>query len=518
MERYVCNSTTAVVDTQQGKLRGYLWDDTYIFKGIPYAQAKRFHAPQEVTPWEGVLDCHSYGYVCPLLGTDKPSGENKVPHRYWAMNENCQNLNIWTPGLDDEKRPVLVWLHGGGYEAGSSIEQEAYDGLAMSSYGDVVVVSINHRINILGYFDLSDFGEEYENSGNAGSDDIIAALRWVHHNIASFGGDPDNVTVFGQSGGGSKVTTLLQSPDADGLYNRGINMSGVVAGVISDAVGSGKDLAMALLEELGLQSVKELETVDYDLLAKAYKKVKPVLQEDGKYVGCAPHPNKHYLGDPLIHGFREETKQIPLLVGSVYGEFLSFLPSPFDEFTPTKEEQEKIIEDTIDKEGKDAVLPLYVQSYPNRRFVDLLKLDFIFRLPVIEYVRKRSAMNSSTYAYLFNMDQTADGINAPWHCCDIPFAFHNIHMVPYARGRKEAVDLQEKIFATVMAFAKTGDPNNDKIPHWAASTPETEYTLIWDIETEVKENFDHTLIPAFAGVMGPVFQKILGAVLGSVQH
>ena len=161
--------------------------------------------------WDGVLDATSYGYVCPLLEMPKPNGEMLVPHRYWLMDEACQNLNIWTPALDDAHRPVLVWLHGGGYFAGSSIEQIAYEGENMARLGDCVVVSINHRLNILGYLDLSDFGAEYANSGNAGGDDIIAALRWVRDNIAAFGGDPGNVTVFGQSGGGAKVSTLLQT-------------------------------------------------------------------------------------------------------------------------------------------------------------------------------------------------------------------------------------------------------------------------------------------------------------------
>ncbi len=172
-------SENTVVTTDRGKVKGYGWRGLYIFKGIPYARARRFHAPEPVDAWEGVLDASSYGYVCPLLDLGKPQGEIRVPHRYWVMDEDCQNLNIWTPGCDGEKRPVMVWLHGGGFEAGSSIEQVVYEGENMSLQGQVVVVSINHRLNVLGYCDLSDFGEEYANSGNAGTDDIIAALAWV---------------------------------------------------------------------------------------------------------------------------------------------------------------------------------------------------------------------------------------------------------------------------------------------------------------------------------------------------
>lgn len=306
---FSCSADAPLVRTTGGSVRGYRFDGLDIFKGIPYAKARRFHAP-EPAMWDGVLDATSYGYVCPLLEMPKPNGEMLVPHRYWLMNEACQNLNIWTPALDDAHRPVLVWLHGGGYFAGSSIEQIAYEGENMARLGDCVVVSINHRLNILGYLDLSDFGVEYANSGNAGGDDIIAALRWVRDNIAAFGGDPGNVTVFGQSGGGAKVTTLLQTPAADGLFHKGIVMSGVL-GRLADCTGSGRDCAEALMAELGAADIAALETIPYAALAAAYNKVAPALKAAGKNTGCAPHPNAFYLGDPLENAFRPETARIP---------------------------------------------------------------------------------------------------------------------------------------------------------------------------------------------------------------
>ena len=317
---FSCSADAPLVHTTGGSVRGYRFDGLDIFKGIPYAKARRFHAPKPAV-WDGVLDATSYGYVCPLLEMPKPNGEMLVPHRYWLMDEACQNLNIWTPALDDAHRPVLVWLHGGGYFAGSSIEQIAYEGENMARLGDCVVVSINHRLNILGYLDLSDFGAEYANSGNAGGDDIIAALRWVRDNIAAFGGDPGNVTVFGQSGGGAKVTTLLQTPAADGLFHKGIVMSGVL-GRLADCTGSGRDCAEALMAELGAADIAALETIPYAALAAAYNKVAPALKAAGKNTGCAPHA--FYLGDPLENAFRPETARIPLLVGTVFGEFAAF--------------------------------------------------------------------------------------------------------------------------------------------------------------------------------------------------
>lgn len=508
----------AVVQTTQGKIRGYSYNNIIMFKGVPYAQAERFHAPEPVTPWEGVLDTTSYGYVCPLLEISKPNGELMVPHRYWPMNENCQNLNIWTPACDGEKRPVLVWLHGGGYEAGSAIEQLAYEGENMCRHGQVVVVSVNHRLNILGYMDLSAFGEEYANSGNAGGDDIIAALRWVHENIEKFGGDPENVTVFGQSGGGAKVTTLLQSPAADGLYAKGINMSGVIGPVLADSRGSGEELVKAIMKELELDSVKELEKVPYDDFAAAYKKLRPEFQEAGKYVGCAPCPNEFYAGEPVVNGFRKETSQIPLLVGSVYGEFASFGPAPFDKTALTREEGEEIVRKTVGEEGAAALLPLFEKAYPGRNPAEILFLDFIFRLPEQEYLKKRTALNSCTWAYLFNQDMPVDNGRTPWHCSDIPFVFRNTELVPSSQIPGVTEKLENQIFESVMAFAKTGDPNNSAIPQWPASTPETEHAMIFDAETAEAPNFDRELIPLLAKYMGPVFVKMRETMMSEVQH
>ncbi len=528
---FQCDKTTALVKTAKGMVKGYAHDGLLIFKGIPYAKARRFHAPEEPDEIQGVFDASNYGYVCPLLTNDRPNGELNVPHRFWPMDEDCLNLNVWTPAADDAKRPVLVWLHGGGFEAGSAIEHIAYDGANMSREGDAVVVSINHRLNILGYFDLSDYGEEYANSGNAGGDDIIASLRWVHENIAAFGGDPDNVTVFGQSGGGAKVTTLLQSPAADGLYAKGYVMSGVIGPVLADAVGSGKDLAEALMRELGVpeediadgaKGVKALEAADYHDLAKAYVKIRPALQAAGKYVGGAPHPNAFYKGEPVANGFREETKDIPLLVGSVYGEFTSFVPAPWQGEELTEEEQTARIRGMLGGEGADALIPLFREAYPERRLIDLLRLDFIFRAPEIDYIAERSKLNKCTWSYLFNMDQPVYGGSTPWHCSDIPYVFNNIDLVEYPHGPSEDENLSERIqkecFESVLAFARTGCPDNSAIPSWPACEEGKENTLIIDAHTRVRENHDHALMPVFMRYMGPVFGKMMAEMMGNVQH
>ncbi|MBR2822079.1 MAG: carboxylesterase/lipase family protein [Clostridia bacterium] len=515
------NGENAVVRTDKGLVRGYEYDGLVLFKGIPYAQAKRFHAPEETAPWEGVLDACSYGYVCPLMTNDQPRGELYVPHRFWPMDENCQNLNIWTPGLDDEKRPVLVWLHGGGYSAGSAIEHIAYDGANMSREGNAVVVSINHRLNLLGYFDLSDFGEEYENSGNAGGDDIIAALRWIRKNIAAFGGDPENVTVFGQSGGGAKVTTLLQSPEADGLFAKGIIMSGVIGPVLADAAGSGKEMAEAILAEMGLTTIRELETADYAAMARAYLKIRPKLAAEGKYTGCCPHPNAHYVGEPVTHGFRKESSGIPLMIGSVFGEFTSFQPMPGEWKTMSEAQQRGAVTAAWGGEAAEALIPLFLEAYPERRITDLLKLDYIFRMPEIRYIAERSKLNEKTWSYLFNMDQPIDGGNTPWHCSDIPYVFRNIDLVEYPHGDGAdeglAERIQEEAFRAVISFAAKGDPNGAGLPEWKASEPGKERTLILDGKTRVQENHDHRLMDALAGYLEAIEERARQN-RGNIQH
>lgn len=505
--QFMYHPDTAVAETDRGKVRGYVCGGVTIFKGIPYARARRFHAPEPVEAWEGVLDASSYGYVCPLLEMPKPEGELLVPHRYWLMNENCQNLNIWTPACDDKARPVMVWLHGGGYEAGSAIEQIAYEGENMCREGQVVVVSVNHRLNVLGYCDLSAFGGEYENSGNAGTDDIVAALRWIHENIARFGGDPQNVTLFGQSGGGAKVTTLLQTPAADGLFAKGINMSGVTGPLLADSAGSGEELGRALMRELGVSSAKGLEEAPYEALAAAYRNVRPALAAKGKNAGGTPHPNRFYAGEPGIHGFRSQSAHIPMMVGTVYGEFTSFSPGYVDIHDMPAEKGRAMVKDLFGEAPAKELLDLFEKAYPNRHPAQLLMLDYTFRHPTQEYIRQRSALNRCTYSYLFNLDLPVDGGRTPWHCADIPYVFHNTKLTPVTWEEGVTERAEQEIFGAVMAFARTGDPNHSAIPAWKPSAPGEEWTLIIDRKTEVRCNHDAALIPLYEKCMSPIFAK-----------
>ena len=207
----VSQETDNIVQTKSGQIQGTEENGIYRYLGIPYAQAtERFVPAEDVAPWDGVFVADSYGSISPQGSISGIEGESDQS----GTDNNCQNLNIWTPGINDgEKRPVMVWLHGGGFSTGSANEAD-YDGEALSQSGDVVVVSVNHRLNVFGHLDLSAYDEKYKYSANVGMTDIVAALEWIQENISTFGGDPENVTVFGQSGGGAKVLALMTSPYA----------------------------------------------------------------------------------------------------------------------------------------------------------------------------------------------------------------------------------------------------------------------------------------------------------------
>src|ERR1700744_5917031 len=286
----IAGEEIGVTNTESGKVRGYMHNGIYTFKGIPYAKADRFMAPEKPTPWKDVRSSMSYGPVCPTDATTTVNDVFEFPfnHDLGYNNEHCQVLNVWTSKLNDgKKRPVMVWFHGGGFTAGSSIELPSYDGENLARKGDVVLVSVNHRLNILGFLDLSAYGDKYKGSANAGLLDLQMALQWVHDNIDQFGGDPDNVTIFGQSGGVGKVTCLMISPMARGLFQKVIVESGSYITSFTEKSVSQR-VAAATLEELHIPADKgdSIQKIPYDVLneagKKAMRKVAGELRKEGK--------------------------------------------------------------------------------------------------------------------------------------------------------------------------------------------------------------------------------------------
>ena len=493
MEKFLCESDWPVVNTDKGKVRGYYYDGNFIFKGIPYAKADRFKQPVEADAWDGIRDATNYGYVSPLLHYEKPATELMIPHQYWIENEDCQNLNVWTRDLCPEKsKPVFVWIHGGGFSDGSSMEAPFYDGGDLTGSADCVVVSINHRLNIFGYLDLSDFGPEYYNSGNCGMMDIVESLKWVKRNIRNFGGDPDLVTVCGQSGGGGKVTALLQMPAADGLYQRAIIMSGELTLHDGEIVGSTKACVEAMMEYLNIKDVHKLETISRRELVEAYNKVAPEIGKKGLSIGCMPTRNEEFYGNPLRVGWRKGSL-VPLIMGSTLGEFSCFDNKGINKSKMTEEEGRKKILQILGEEDGTRIINAFKRAYPERNPIDILFTDWMFRRPVPEHARLRAKAGGKVYTYVFAVDFPLHGGKTPWHSSDIPFVMHNTWCTPAEDSIKNRY-ISDRISQHLSAFMRTGDPNVSEREGWKAFSEKHEVTLVISDDFRVCEDFDADFI------------------------
>jgi len=509
----VAGKEVAIVQTDAGKVRGYIHKGIFTYKGIPYAKAERFMAPAKPAAWKDVRSSMTYGPVCPMDPTTTVNDEFEFPfHHNWGYtNENCQTLNVWTPGINDNKRrPVMVWFHGGGFTAGSYVELPSYDGENLSRKGDVVLVSVNHRLNVLGFLDLSGYGDKYKSSPNAGLLDLVAALQWIKQNIAQFGGDPDNVTIFGQSGGGGKVTSLMNAPSAKGLFHKAIVESGsYLSGFTEPSIS--KRVAAALLNELQLQpsQVDSLQTISYERLnaagKKALSKVAAEMKTEGKTVpmfglGWGPILDGSFLPyQPTDSAAIEIAKNVPMLVGSTKNEFTPFIPGSRDITmeNATINLQKKYGDKT------DAYIAAVKKTYPETsKPSDYIDIDVFFRPGTISHANLKAAPGAApVYVYLFSWQSPVmDGMYKAMHCMELPFVFDNIDKCEeMTGGGKEAYALADKMSSAWINFARSGNPSAKKLPNWPAYTQQTGATMIFDNKCEVKNNPDKELLSIAAG-------------------
>lgn len=477
--QFQCTVSSPVVSTRYGKLRGFTRDGVHTFLGIKYADAERFRMPVPVQPWEGIREADGYGFTCPILYDDAPNDELRFVHRYWPTNEHCQYLNVWSSDLSGEKKPVMVWIHGGGYSFGSCLELGAVNGDSLCRNGDVVVVTLNHRLNILGFFDLSAYGEEYKYSASLGLADLVAALTWIRENIASFGGDPDNVTLFGQSGGGGKIQALMQIPAAAGLFHKAIIQSGV-ANFPSERP-AGDRLPKAMLLHLGAdeKDIKRLESLPYKELAALYNQVAPELKEEGYFVGWQPKADGYYLGNGVEIGFTEFAKTVPTLSGVTFAEFMyDYLPK--NSASLTKEEVEGLLKQRYG-EYTEEMKELYEKAYPDHPLCDLLCIDSVFGYPNLQFLDAKAEQSSApTYGYTLSYDFPLYDGSPAWHCSEIPFVYHSIQDVPVCGEPSVCERLQEQMCTAWTNFAKYGDPGCSMLPKWEPYTKGNEITMIFD--------------------------------------
>ncbi len=528
------NVEPVFAETTGGWLMGYKEDSTYNFKGIQYGVAERFK-PAEPVSWQGVRSALVYAETAPNTNTtvsvssfvDK-MGPDMVP------NENCLYLNVWTQSLDTTaKKPVIFFIHGGGYAGGASNELAVYDGKALSEYGDVVYVNVNHRLNYLGYTDLSAYGEEYAESGNVGQSDLVLALQWVHDNIANFGGDPANVTIVGQSGGGSKVNALLGTPSAKDLFQKAVQLSG------GADRANGVDKATA--QEAGKKLVEKCKTT-YNLAtdAEALKKLAEMpyyaLAElaAGTGVGSNPvygtefWPEQTY--NPTTGKFCELATTKPLIVSSTFGELggadgklvipaaingagqYTFDPSDPDAFLadvykPNMTE-EKMVELVTAKYGENAahILDLFAKAYPDRDTVDVLSLNN--RTNTVKYVADRAAAGgASVYNCVFSYEYPAMGGIMNYHTGgDMTLWMRNVNNVGITtKGDKAgAWAVSDVASNALLNFARTGDPSSELLD-WTPYTTTNGATAQFDDNCRVAVDPDKELLEfmvsvnAFAG-------------------
>ncbi len=506
---YLYDPVDPVVQTKYGKVRGYTYGGVDHFFGVKYAKARRFHMPEEPDSWDGVRDTRRFGPVMLQMRPFNPEERNMGLNMPWQMSEDCQNLNIWAPsGGAGSKRPVFVWMHGGGCFSGHATENIIMDGFNMAHDGGVVFVSINHRLNLLGHLNLADYGEEFGNAKNVGIADLVAALRWIHENIEAFGGDPDNVTICGHSGGGGKVLCMYQIEEAKDLFSRGIVMSGVLDNGPETNEADSRKLAGAMLDSLGIgkDNIERIYDVSFDQLVAAYRSVARGLKEEGVNIGLAPLANSYFRGFPIDVGFCGWSKDKPLMLSTVLGEF-NFKVRVDESFkiTATEEEKEQMLHDRFGARSAE-LAELFRKAYPGHDLIDLMYLDADFRRPTYETAKLHAAASAeeNTYVYLFAFNMPTQHRITPWHGVDIALAFSNAEKSPVCNEPVYGPRNAGALGNAYLNFTRCGDPGNAFLPEWRPFTDGQRYTMVIDRECELKEAYDEELIALYKQICPPL--------------
>src|SRR4051795_558796 len=486
-----------VVDTTSGKLEGLAEGGLHVFRGIPFAAPPvgdlRLRAPRPVDPWAGVRPANEFGCWAPQ-NSPATTLSGQLPG---AQAEDCLSLNVWTPATDGARRPVLVWIHGGGFIGGSGA-MNLYAGAPLAARGDVVIVTVNYRLGILGFLAHSDLADDDAEgaTGNWGLLDQVAALRWVRDNIAGFGGDPDNVTVFGESAGGMSVSDLLAMPSSRGLFRRAIVQSGPPNAVTMDRA---EEVTAKLVAELGVGSPAALRDIPTQglldaqaaLIAERRAAGLPLLPVvDGVTLPVAP---QRAIADGAA-------RDIALLIGTNRDEAKMFMvadPKNRDADEGVLRRRIEAIfrandivlspDDIID--GYRAARQARGQSTTPRELWSAIDSDRMFRIGSIRAAESQSAF-TSTYMYLFDWESPAmGGALGACHALELPFVFGTLHspgLDKFAGSGPEADRLSEQMMDTWLAFARSGDPNTSGLPEWSTYDGTQRATMVFGAQTHVE--------------------------------
>ncbi|MBR2018273.1 MAG: carboxylesterase/lipase family protein [Prevotella sp.] len=478
------NTDNHIIDTKQGKVKGFDQEGTMAFLGIPYARVERFMPPMPADKWQGVRDCNKWG----------PQAMQPTPGRTLKETEMSERnscvLNVWTTDTKASK-PVMVWLHGGGFDSGSS---QWNPGMQLAKK-DVVVVGINHRLNILGFLDLSACSPKYKFSGNAGMLDIVAALQWIRENIRQFGGDPNNVTIFGESGGGGKVGTLMCMPVAKGLFHKAIIMSGTILNVNTKEMS--QELGKAVMKGLGLDNkhIEHIRNVPYKKLYEAGQRAMAAsigTRKPGTPMmwGFGPTPDGvTLLQQPFQPGFAKTSDNIPLLIGTTFNELQRLRYKQ----AITEEQARAELEKTFGSDTDDYI-KAFKTTYPEMQPQDWLSTDWLFRPKTIITADSASMKrNAPTFMYLFTWRSPVT--KGSVHGNELNFCFNTLNM---SQRELPVISKDDKRLAETMSdvwsqFAHTGNPNIEALPKWEPYTAENGETMIFDHKCEIKNNHDRQL-------------------------
>lgn len=509
-QRLYIGDSIAVAQTEYGRVRGFVLDGIYNFRGIPYGAPtggkNRFMPPQPPTPWQDIRPAVFWGDAAPqqVAGKYTNTYSTFVDHwNYYGVSEDCLRLNVWTPGLGDGKRrPVLVWIHGGGFTSGNGIEQDGYNGQNLSRSGDIVFVSINHRLGPLGFSDFSAATQDsrFSESGNAGTLDMVAALKWVHNNIAHFGGDPGNVTIMGQSGGGAKVCILAAMPETEGLIHKVVALSGNATCANSRDYSTG--LGEAILKEAGLkpneiEKLQQMPWQEYLALANRVAKRYQQTAEGTNIRGGAFGPVGDGLHIPMGTFFSDPeapAAKVPMLLCSTNCEWsLSRDNAKLEQMTW----DELLTRAKCDfgyPNTKDIVAE-YHKLFPDKKPIEVLGLMASSREAVIATANAKCQQQAPVYLAWFGWNPPLfDGRMRAFHCLDICFWLKNTdRMVTHTGGGKRPRDLSDKMSAALLSFMRTGNPNCEALPEWPAYTPETGATMLLDDECRVANDPDRSV-------------------------